>query len=91
MPINKSGTDFMSNETYEVLDSRFELYNQIKKGMDDIALGNTRPFSEAMDDIRRIRRWLIIFVLKILVDNWAWMVKLTGANQQEERSGNVGG
>lgn len=56
MSINKSGIDFMSNETYEVLDSRFELYNQIKKGMDDIALGNTRPFSEAMDDIRRIRR-----------------------------------
>ena len=43
----------MSIEAYEELTSRFELYNQIKEGMDDIATGNTRPFSEAMEDIRR--------------------------------------
>ena len=42
----------MSIEAYEELTSRFELYSQIKEGMDDIATGNTRPFSEAMADIR---------------------------------------
>ncbi len=41
----------MSIEAYEGLTSRFELYSQIKEGMDDIATGNTRPFSEAMADI----------------------------------------
>ena len=34
----------MSIEAYEELTSRFELYSQIKEGMDDIATGNTRPF-----------------------------------------------
>ncbi len=33
----------MSIEAYEELTSRIELYSQIKKGMDDIATGNTRP------------------------------------------------
>ena len=42
-------------EAYEELTSRFELYSQIKEGMDDIATGNTRPFSEAMADIRSRR------------------------------------
>ena len=45
----------MSNETYEELTNRFELYNQMKEGMDDIASGNTRLFSEAMADIRSRR------------------------------------
>ena len=45
----------MSIESYEELTSRFELYSQIKEGMDDIATGNTRPFSEAMADIRSHR------------------------------------
>ena len=45
----------MSIETYEELTSRFELYNQIKEGMEDIASGSTRPFSEAMTDIRNRR------------------------------------
>ena len=31
------------------------LYSQIKEGMDDIATGNTRLFSEAMADIRSHR------------------------------------
>ena len=31
----------MSIEAYEELTSRFELYSQIKEGMDDIATGNT--------------------------------------------------
>ena len=34
----------MSIEAYEEMTSRFELYSQIKEGMDDIATGNTRPF-----------------------------------------------
>ena len=34
----------MSIEAYEELTSRFELYSQIKEGMDDIADGNTSPF-----------------------------------------------
>ena len=45
----------MSIEAYEELTSRFELYSQIKEGMDDIATGNTRLFSEAMADIRSHR------------------------------------
>lgn len=49
---------YMSIEAYEELTSRFELYSQPKEGMDDIASGNTRPFSEAMvinhsSDVRR--------------------------------------
>ena len=45
----------MSIETYEELNSRFELYGLIKEGMDDIADGNTRPFSEAISSIRNRR------------------------------------
>ena len=45
----------MSIETDEELTNRFELYNQMKEGMDDIASGNTRLFSEAMADIRSHR------------------------------------
>ena len=53
----------MSIEAYENLASRFELYSQIKEGMDDIASGNTRPFSEAMADIRSRRtRSVISFI-----------------------------
>ena len=46
----------MSIETYENMISCFELYGQIKEGLDDIANGNTRPFSEAMKDIRSHRK-----------------------------------
>ena len=42
----------ISIEAYEEMTSRFELYSKIKEGMDDIATNNTRPFSEAMADIR---------------------------------------
>lgn len=45
----------MSIEAYEELISRIKLYSQIKEGMDDIATGNTRPFSEAMANIRSRR------------------------------------
>lgn len=46
----------MSIEAYEKLAGRFELYTLLKEGLDDVASGNTRPFSEAMADIRRKRK-----------------------------------
>ena len=46
----------MSIETYETLIGKFELYGLIKDGLDDVAAGRTRPFSEAMADIRARRR-----------------------------------
>lgn len=45
----------MSIETYEDLISRIELYNKLKEGIDDVARGSTKPFSEAMADIRSRR------------------------------------
>ena len=45
----------MSIETYEQLTSRFELYALLKKGLDDVAEGRTRPFSEAMAALRSRR------------------------------------
>ena len=45
----------MSIEAYEDLTSRFELYGLIKEGMDDIALGNTKPLSNALSEIRNRR------------------------------------
>lgn len=46
----------MSIETYEQLTGRFELYGMLQDGLDDIAEGKTRPFSEAMSDLRRNRK-----------------------------------
>ena len=46
----------MSIEAYEQLVGRFELYSSIQEGLDDVATGNTRPFSEAMEDIRGRRK-----------------------------------
>ena len=46
----------MSIEAYEEMTSRFELYGLIKEGLDDVAAGNTRPFSEAMSSIRDKRK-----------------------------------
>lgn len=46
----------MSIEAYEEMTSRFELYGLIKEGLDDIAKGNIRPFSEAMSSIREKRK-----------------------------------
>ena len=45
----------MSIETYEQLAGRCELYGLLQDGMDDLSEGKTRPFSEAMADIRRRR------------------------------------
>lgn len=46
----------MSIEAYEEMTSRFELYGLIKEGLDNIAEGNIRPFSEAMSSIREKRK-----------------------------------
>ncbi len=46
----------MSIEAYEALAGKFELYGLIQDGLNDVANGNTRPFSEAMTDIRRRRK-----------------------------------
>ena len=46
----------MSIEAYEELTSRFELYGLLKEGLDDVAAGNTKPFSEAMSEIRSRRK-----------------------------------
>lgn len=46
----------MSIEAYEQLVGRFELYSLIQEGMEDVADDRTRPFSEAMADIRSRRR-----------------------------------
>lgn len=45
----------MSIETYEEMSSRFELYGLLKDGMDDIESGRTRPFSDALSNIRKRR------------------------------------
>ena len=46
----------LSIEAYEQLLGRFELYGLLQEGMEDIQSGNTRPFSEAMKDIRARRK-----------------------------------
>ena len=46
----------MSIETYERLVGKLELYGLIMDGLDDVKSGNTRPFSEAMADIRAKRK-----------------------------------
>ena len=46
----------MSIETYEKLVGRFELYGLLQDGLQDVRVGKTRPFSEAMADIRAKRQ-----------------------------------
>lgn len=46
----------MSIEAYEELTSRFELYGLLRDGLDDVATGYTKPFFEAMSDIRSRRK-----------------------------------
>lgn len=45
----------MSIEAYEQLAGRCELYGLLQEGMDDLAAERTRPFSEAMAEIRNRR------------------------------------
>lgn len=46
----------MSIEAYENLVGKFELYGLIQEGLTDIAEGKTRPFSEAISNIRSRRK-----------------------------------
>lgn len=46
----------MSIEAYENLVGKFELYGLVQEGLTDIAEGKTRPFSEAISDIRSRRK-----------------------------------
>ena len=46
----------MSIETYETMVAKFELYSLIQEGLDDVTNGNTRPFSEAISDIKGRRK-----------------------------------
>lgn len=46
----------MSIEVYEQLMGRFELYSKLQEGLGDITRGNTRPFADAMADIRSRRK-----------------------------------
>ena len=43
----------MSIELYESLNSRLELYNLLAEGRRAVMEGRTRPFGEAMQDIRK--------------------------------------
>ena len=45
----------MSIETYEKLVGKFELYGLLQDGLQDVREGKTRPFSEAIADIRAKR------------------------------------
>lgn len=45
----------MSIEVYEQMMGRFDLYHQLMEGMQDVKEGNTRPFAEAMADLRTRR------------------------------------
>ena len=46
----------MSIEAYEEMRGRFELYTAIREGLDDIEAGHTKPFAEAMAEIREKRQ-----------------------------------
>ncbi len=46
----------MSIEAYEALVGRFELYELIRKGLDDAEAGSARPISEALASIREDRK-----------------------------------
>lgn len=43
----------MSKYGYEQSDEMLELYSLIGKGLEDERQGNVRPFSEALEDIRK--------------------------------------
>ena len=45
----------MSIEAYEQLIAKFELYTLLQEGLADVESGNTRPFSDAMADIKARR------------------------------------
>ena len=56
--ITKDGKNLvvMSIASYEALIGRIELYELVREGLDDVAGGNTKPFDDAMADIRARHR-----------------------------------
>ena len=46
----------LSIEAYEQLLGRFELYGLLQEGMEDIQSEKTRPFSDALADIKARRK-----------------------------------
>ena len=53
--ITKNGTGdlaVMSIETYELLVGKFELYNLIEKGIDQVKNGKVKPMKKAIKSIR---------------------------------------
>ena len=46
----------MSIEAYEEMKGRYELYTAIREGLDDVKEGHTKPFADAMSEIRRSRK-----------------------------------
>ena len=45
----------MSMETYEEMTGRIELYSKLQEGLADMEAGCTRPFGDAMADLRKRR------------------------------------
>ncbi len=52
----KSDLTVMSNEAYDTLIGKLDLYDKIAEGLLDAAEGRTRPFSDAMAELRQRRR-----------------------------------
>lgn len=52
----KGDLAIMSIEAYEQLTARFELYDMLKAGIEDVKNGENRPFAEAIADIRSRRK-----------------------------------
>ena len=52
----KGDLSVMSIDAYEQLAGRFELYGLIKEGLNDVENANTRPFSEAISDLKNRRK-----------------------------------
>ena len=46
----------MSIEAYEEMVGRFELYGLLQDGLADVSEGNTKPLSEAIEQLRRRRK-----------------------------------
>jgi len=46
----------MSIEAYELLAGKLALYEEVRKGLDDVQAGRTRPVSDAVKEIRNRRR-----------------------------------
>ena len=48
----KGDLAIMSIENYERMQSKIELYEQLKKGMDDVKNGRTKPFDQVMNGLK---------------------------------------